>query len=71
MNSDGLRTKIMASGPIPSWQIDGETMKAVTKFHLNLMFFATHVELLATLSNFHGPVLSSLVMSDSLQPHGL
>ena len=23
-------TKIMASGPIPSWQIDGETMKIVT-----------------------------------------
>ena len=23
-------TKIMASGPITSWQIDGETMEAVT-----------------------------------------
>ena len=24
--------KIMASGPIPSWQIDGETMETVTHF---------------------------------------
>ena len=27
-------TKIMASGPIPSWQIDGETVKTVTDFIL-------------------------------------
>ena len=26
------KTKIMASGPITSWQVDGETMKAVTGF---------------------------------------
>ena len=26
------KTKIMVSGPIPSWQIDGETMKAVRNF---------------------------------------
>ena len=26
------KTKIMASGPITSWQIDGETMKTVTDF---------------------------------------
>ena len=26
------KTKIMASGPITSWQIDGETMKRVTQF---------------------------------------
>ena len=25
-----LKTKIMASGPITSWQIDGETMEIVT-----------------------------------------
>ena len=28
------KTKIMASGPIISWQIDGETMKTVTDFIL-------------------------------------
>ena len=26
------KTKIMASGPITSWQIDGETMEMVTDF---------------------------------------
>ena len=26
------KTKIMASGPIPSWQIDGETMEKVREF---------------------------------------
>ena len=28
------KTKIMASGPIISWQIDGETMETVTNFIL-------------------------------------
>ena len=28
------KTKIMASGPITSWQIDGETMEPVTDFIL-------------------------------------
>ena len=28
------KTKIMASGPITSWQIDGEIMKTVTDFIL-------------------------------------
>ena len=27
------KTKIMASGPITSWQIDGEKMKTVTDFY--------------------------------------
>ena len=26
------KTKVMASGPIMSWQIDGETMETVTNF---------------------------------------
>ena len=26
------KTKIMASGPMTSWQIDGETMETVTDF---------------------------------------
>ena len=30
------KIKIMASGPITSWQIDGETMKTVTYFILGL-----------------------------------
>ena len=31
------KTKIMASGPITSWQIDGETVETVTDF----IFWAT------------------------------
>ena len=27
------KTKIMASGPITSWQIDGETMETVTRLY--------------------------------------
>ena len=30
------KPKIMASGPITSWQIDGETVKTVTDFILGL-----------------------------------
>ena len=30
------KTKIMASGPITSWQIDGETMETVTNFVFGL-----------------------------------
>ena len=30
----GLKLKIMSSGPITSWQINGETMKTVTDFIL-------------------------------------
>ena len=28
------KTKIMASGPITSWEIDGETVKIVSDFYL-------------------------------------
>ena len=30
------KTKIMASGPIASWQTDGETMETVTDYFLGL-----------------------------------
>ena len=30
------KTKIISSGPITSWQIDGETMETVTDFILGL-----------------------------------
>ena len=32
LNLNIQKTKIMASGPITSWQIGGETMVTVTKF---------------------------------------
>ena len=34
LNLNIQKTKIMASGPITSWQIDGETMKTVSDFIL-------------------------------------
>ena len=34
LNLNIQKTKIMASGPITSWQIDGETMEMVTDFIL-------------------------------------
>ena len=30
------KTKIMASGPITSWQIDGETVETVTEYFFGL-----------------------------------
>ena len=32
------KTKIMASGPITSWQIDGETVETVTDFIIIIIF---------------------------------
>ena len=32
LNFNIRKTKVMASGPITSWQIDGETMETVTHF---------------------------------------
>ena len=34
------KTKIMASGPITSWQIDGETVETVADFILFYFIFA-------------------------------
>ena len=34
LNLSIQKTKIMASGPITSWEIDGETVEAVTDFIL-------------------------------------
>ena len=36
LNLNIQKTKIMASGPITSWQIDGETMDMVTGFMLGV-----------------------------------
>ena len=35
------KTKIMASGPITSWQINGETMETVTDYYLGLQTLET------------------------------
>ena len=34
------KTKIMASGPITSWEIDGETVETVSDCHYILFFWA-------------------------------
>ena len=36
LNLNIQKTKIMASGPITSWQIDGETVKTVTDYIFGL-----------------------------------
>ena len=42
------RTKIMASGPITSWEIDGETMETVTDF----IFFDSVITALGDCSHY-------------------
>ena len=37
------KTKIMASGPITSWQIDGEIMEAVTDFILAVVHISVRL----------------------------
>ena len=37
------KTKIMASGPITSWQINGETMETVTDFIYLFFFFGSKI----------------------------
>ena len=78
------KTKIMASGPITSWQIDGETMKTVTDF----IFLGSKITADGDYSHeikrhllLGRKAMTNLdsndysedrsVMSDSLQPHGL
>ena len=36
------KTKIMVSGPITSWQIDGETVKTITDFILFYFLLQNH-----------------------------
>ena len=39
------KTKIMASGPITSWRIDGETMETVTDFFWSLQMVTAAMKL--------------------------
>ena len=45
------KTKIMASGPITSWEIDGETMETVTNFMFGKGKESEVAQLCLTLSN--------------------
>ena len=42
------KTKIMGSGPITSWQIDGETVETVTDFIFSSVQLLSRVQLFAT-----------------------
>ena len=74
------KTKIMASGAITSWQIDGETMETVTDFILgapkSLQMVTAAIKLKDTCSLEEklwsaSVQFSCSVMSNSLWPHGL
>ena len=74
------KTKIMASGPITSWQIDGETVEAVADF----IFLGSKITadgdfsheskrhlLLGRKAMINLVYVSCSVVSDSLLPYGL
>ena len=44
------KSKIMESGPITSWKIDGETMERVTDFIYLFIYFWTLKSLILTLN---------------------
>ena len=45
---DIQKTKIMASGPITSWQIDGETVETMRDFIFSSVQLLSHVRLFVT-----------------------
>ena len=61
------KAKIMASDPIPSWQIDRETMEAVTDF----IFLGSKITADDDSLQFSSAQFICSVMSDSLRAHGL
>ena len=42
------KTKIMVSGPITSWQIDGETMEIVTEFIIIIFLAPKSLQMVTT-----------------------
>ena len=73
------KTKIMASGPITSWKIDGETVETVASFILGGSKIIANGDcsheikrcLLLEIDQLNSIQFSFSVVSDSLQPHGL
>ena len=64
------KTKIMASGPIPSWQIDGETVEIMTDFIflgsiITVDFDCSH-EIITTYSYTFNTKTASLVIQKCL-----
>ena len=52
-----LKTKIMGSGPITSWQIDGETTETVSGFILGA---PKSLQMVTALSFLYNPTLTSI-----------
>ena len=71
------KTKIMASGPITSWEIDGEAVETVSDFILRGSKITAdgdcshEIKRLLLLGRKVMTNLDSIFMSDFLQPHGL
>ena len=56
------KTKIMASGPIASWQIDGETMETVTHF----IFLGSKINVVSDCSH---EIKRRLLLGRKAMPH--
>ena len=65
------KTKIMASGPITSWQICGETMERVRDFILGGSRITADGDCNHEIKRHSLEESESKVVSNSLQPHGL
>ena len=62
------KTKIMATGPITSWQIDGETMETVTDFIFLGSKITEDSDCSHEIKRHFSPVTQ---LCPTLQPHGL
>ena len=69
LNLNIQKTKIMASGPITSWQIDGETVETVSDFIFGGFKITADGDCSHEIKR--RLLLVRKVMSDSLRPHGL
>ena len=58
-------TKIMASGPITSWQIDGETMETVTDF----IFLAKSLQMVTAAMKLKGTYSLEEKLNDQPRQH--
>ena len=61
------KTKIMASGPITSWEIDEETMETVSKFILQGLGASLEAQMVKNLSAMQETSVRSLCWEDSLE----
>ena len=65
------KMKIMVSGPITSWEIDGETVETVSDFIFLSSKITTDGDCNHEIKRHSLEESESKVVSNSLQPHGL